>query len=62
VVHVDCVRRDNYAGRLGDADLEELLLRNVDTEHFQSVSKSAPARLATMTLNLEMLIERHAHA
>jgi hypothetical protein len=62
VVHVECVRPDNYAGRLGDADLEERLLRNVDTEHFQSVSKSAPARLATMTLNLEMLIERRAHA
>jgi hypothetical protein len=62
VVHVESMRRDNYASRLADADLEERLLRNVDTEHFQSASKSAPARLATMTLNLEMLIERRAHA
>jgi hypothetical protein len=56
VAHVECVRRDDYGGRLGDADLQERLLRNVDTEHFRAVCKSAPERLATMTLNLEMLI------
>jgi hypothetical protein len=62
MVHVECVRRNNYAGRLGDADLEERLLRNVDTGDFRSVHKSAPDRLATMMLNLEVLIERSAHA
>jgi hypothetical protein len=48
----------DYAVPLGDADLEECLLRNADTGHFRSVSKSVLEGLATKTLNFEMLIER----
>ncbi|MCZ7625072.1 MAG: DEAD/DEAH box helicase [Candidatus Methylomirabilis sp.] len=33
--HVERVLRDYYAGRLGDADLEERLLRNVDERQFR---------------------------
>jgi superfamily II DNA or RNA helicase len=60
--HVDRVLRDYYAGRLGEADLEERLLRNVDTEHFRAICQNALEGLATKTLNLEMLIERRARA
>jgi hypothetical protein len=60
--HVERVLRDYYAGRLGDADLEERLLRNVDAEHFRAICENALEGLATKTLNLEMLIERRARA
>ena len=61
-VHVERILRDYYAGRLGDADLEERLLENVDEEHFRSICQNALEGLASKTLNLEMLIERRARA
>ncbi|MFQ5796878.1 MAG: DEAD/DEAH box helicase, partial [Candidatus Bipolaricaulia bacterium] len=61
-LHIERVLRDYYAGRLGDADLEDRLLRNVDTGHFQSICQNALEGLASKTLNLEMLIERRAKA
>jgi hypothetical protein len=60
--HVERVLRDYYAGRLGDANLEERLLRKVDAEHFRAICQNALERLATKTLNLELLIERRAPA
>ena len=48
--HVDRVLRDYYAGRLGDGDLEERLLRNVDAEHFRAICQNArgwPPRRST---------------
>ena len=60
--HVERVLRDYYAGRLGDADMEERLLRNVDADHFRAICPNALEGLATKTLNLEMLIERRARA
>jgi hypothetical protein len=54
--------RDYYAGRLGDADLEERLLRNVDERQFRAVCQYALEGLASKKLNLEMLIERRARA
>ncbi len=60
--HVERVLRDYYAGRLGDADLEERLLRDVDEGHFRVICQNALEGLASKKLNLEMLIERRARA
>jgi len=60
--HVERVLRDYYAGLLGDADLEERLLRNVDEQQFRAICQNALEGLASKKLNLEMLIERRARA
>jgi superfamily II DNA or RNA helicase len=60
--HVERVLRDYYAGRLGDSDLEERLLRNVDEKQFRAICQNALEGLASKKLNLEMLIERRARA
>jgi superfamily II DNA or RNA helicase len=60
--HVERVLRDYYAGRLGDADLEDRLLRNVDERQFRAICQNALEGLASKQLNLEMLIERRAQA
>jgi hypothetical protein len=56
------VLRDYYAGELGDADLEDRLLRNVDERHFRDICQTALEGLATRSLNLAMLVERRAQA
>jgi len=60
--HVERVLRDYYAGKLGDADLEERLLHNVDERQFRAICQNALEGLASKKLNLEMLIERRARA
>lgn len=60
--HVERVLRDYYAGRLGDADLEERLLRSVDEGQFRAICQNALEGLASKKLNLKMLIERRALA
>jgi superfamily II DNA or RNA helicase len=60
--HVERVLRDYYAGRLGDADLEDRLLRDVDEGQFRAICQNALEGLASKKLNLEMLIERRARA
>ena len=60
--HVEGVLRDYYAGKLGDADLEERLLKDVDESHFRAICQSALEGLAAKKLNLDMLIERRARA
>jgi superfamily II DNA or RNA helicase len=60
--HVERVLRDYYAGKLGDIDLEDRLLRNVDENQFRAICQNALEGLATKKLNLEMLIERKALA
>ena len=60
--HVERILRDYYAGRLGDADLEDRLLRNVDEGQFRAICRNALEGLASKKLNLEMLIERRARA
>ncbi len=60
--HVERVLRDYYAGRLGDADLEERMLRDVDENQFRAICQNALEGLACKKLNLEMLIERRAQA
>jgi superfamily II DNA or RNA helicase len=60
--HVERVLRDYYAGRLGDADLEDRMLRDVDEAQFRAICQNALEGLASKKLNLEMLIERRALA
>jgi hypothetical protein len=60
--HIERVLRDFYAGKFGNEDLEERLLRNVDENHFRSICHNALEGLASRKLNLEMLIERRALA
>ena len=60
--HIERVLRDYYAGKLGDADLEERLLENVDESRFRAICQAALEGLAIKKLNLEMLIERRARA
>ncbi len=60
--HIERILRDYYAGKLGDADLEERLLENVDESRFRAICQTALEGLASKKLNLEMLIERRARA
>jgi hypothetical protein len=60
--HVERVLRDYYAGRLGDADLEDRLLTDVDEGQFRAICRNALEGLASKQLNLAMLIERRARA
>jgi len=60
--HIDRVLRAYYAGELGEADLEDRLLRDVDEDHFRRICQNALEGLATKNLNLEMLVERKARA
>src|SRR5712691_9405191 len=59
---IERVLRDYYAGNLGDADLEDRLLHNVDEAKFRAICQNALEGLASKRLNLEMLIERRAKA
>jgi len=61
-IHVERILRDYYAGKLGDADLEERLLEDVDESRFRSICQNALEGLASKKLNLAMLIERRARA
>ncbi|MDD5207324.1 MAG: helicase-related protein, partial [Desulfobacterales bacterium] len=60
--HVERILRDYYSGKLGDVDLEERILRNVDEGQFRAICQNALEGLATKKLNLEMLVERRARA
>ena len=61
-VQVDRVFRDYYAGKMGDADLEDRLLQSVDESRFREICQHALEGLASKKLNLNMLIERRAMA
>ena len=60
--HVERVLRDYYAGKLGDADLEDRLLKDVDEGRFRAICQTALEGLASKKLNLDMLVERRARA
>ena len=60
--HVERVLRDYYAGKLGVADLEERLLKDVDEDHFRAICQTALEGLSAKKLNLDMLVERRAQA
>jgi len=59
---VDRVLRDYYAGKLGEADLEDRMLKDVDEGRFRSICQTALEGLASKKLNLDMLVERRARA
>ena len=60
--YVERILRDYYAGKLGDADLEDRLLESVDEGRFRNICRNALEGLASKKLNLDMLIERRARA
>ena len=60
--HVERVLRDYYAGKLGDVDLEDRLLRHVDEGQFRAICQNALEGLASKKLNLAMLVQRRALA
>ena len=60
--HVERVLRDFYAGKLGEEDFEDRLLKDVDEDRFRSICQTALEGLAAKKLNLTMLIERRARA
>jgi superfamily II DNA or RNA helicase len=60
--YIERVLHDYYSGKLGDQDLEERFLRNVNTERFREICQNALEGLATRSLNLAMLVERRAKA
>jgi len=59
---IDRVLRDYYAGKLGEEDLEDRLLRGVNEDRFRAICQTALEGLATKKLNLAMLVERRARA
>lgn len=59
---VERVLRDYYAGKMGEEDLEDRLLEQVDESRFRNICQNALEGLASKKLNLEMLIERRARA
>ena len=59
---VDRVLRDYYAGKLGDADFEDRMLKDVDEGRFRAICQTALEGLASKKLNLDMLVERRARA
>ena len=59
---IERVLRDYYAGKLGDADLEDRMLRDVDEGRFRAICRTALEGLAAKKLNLDMLVERRARA
>ena len=56
------ILRDYYAGNLGEADLEDRLLRDVSEDRFRAICQNALEGLASKKLNLQMLVERRARA
>lgn len=59
---IERVLRAYYAGQLGDADLEERLLKQVDEQQFRRICQNALEGLAVKRVNLDLLIERRARA
>jgi superfamily II DNA or RNA helicase len=59
---IERVLREYYAGNLGEADLEDRMLQDVDENRFRAICQNALEGLASRQLNLEMLIERRARA
>jgi superfamily II DNA or RNA helicase len=60
--HIERVLRDFYAGKMGEEDLEDRLLSDVDEQQFRAICQNALEGLASKKLNLNMLVERRARA
>ena len=59
---IERVFRDYYAGKLGDEDPEDRMLRDVDEGRFRAICRTALEGLSSKKLNLDMLVERRAKA
>ena len=59
---IEQVFREFYAGGVGHAELEDRLLRDVDERRFRDICQTALEGLASRELNIDMLVERRAHA
>ncbi len=59
---IERVLREYYAGKLGEADFEDRILRDVDENQFRAICQNALEGLASKKLNLAMLVERRALA
>jgi hypothetical protein len=60
--HIERILRDYYTGKMGDADFEERILRDINEDRFRSICQNALEGLASKKLNLDMLVERRARA
>jgi len=60
--YIERILRDYYAGKLGVADLETQILRDMEADRFRAICQNALEGLATKHLNLAMLVERRARA
>jgi superfamily II DNA or RNA helicase len=59
---IELILRAYYAGELGQEDMEDRLLRDVQEDRFRAICQNALEGLAAKKLNLDMLIERRARA
>jgi superfamily II DNA or RNA helicase len=61
--HIERVFRDYYAGKLGDAEVEDAVLEPATEQKFRQIATNTLEQsLAKRTLNLPMLLERRAIA
>jgi len=60
--HIERIFRDYYAGKLGEGDVEEMILEPATEQRFRDICQNALEGLATKHLNIEMLVERRAKA
>lgn len=61
--HIERVFRDYYAGKLGDAEVEDAVLEPATEQRFRDIAANTLEQsLAKRTLNLPMLLERRALA
>jgi superfamily II DNA or RNA helicase len=60
--HIERIFRDYYAGKLGEGDVEEMILEPATEQRFRDICQNALEGLATKNLNIQMLVERRAKA
>ena len=60
--YIERIFRDYYAGKLGEGDVEIMILEPATEQRFRDICQNALEGLATRNLNIPMLIERRAKA
>lgn len=60
--HIERIFRDYYAGKIGEGDVEEMILEPATEQRFRDICLNALEGLATRNLNIQMLVERRARA
>ncbi len=59
---IERVLRDYYSGKIGDNDLEERILKDVDEIRFRAICRTALEGLATKNLNLDMIAKNQSRS